>query len=269
MSQRSPLFERLFSLQGKTALVTGASGGIGRALALALAEAGAVVGLHGTRVAQLEAVLGEVEALAGKGCVLPADVSHVSACRQLVADAHARMRRLDILVNCAGINRRKPIRDVTEEDFETILAVNLRSVYFLSQAAHPLMAAQGGGKILNIGSVTTTTGVAGVSVYGVTKSALGQLTRTMAWEWARDNIQVNCLAPGFMETPLTAAGLWGDAHRSQWLLDRIAARRPGQPEELVGAALLLVSPASSYITGALLNVDGGFLAGGSWLREDE
>ncbi|HZP83968.1 MAG TPA: glucose 1-dehydrogenase [Chthonomonadaceae bacterium] len=258
------LFHRLFSLEGRAALITGASGGIGRALAVALAEAGAIVGLHGTNRSRLEETQQHVEEAGGQAVALPAELSDVDACRRLIAEAHAQLGRLDILVNCAGMNRRQPIAEVQPETFDTIVAVNLRSAYFLSQAAHPIMRAQGGGKILNIGSMNSHVGLGHLSVYGITKSALMQLTKTMAVEWARDNIQVNCLAPGFIMTPLTAGPLWGDPHKKAWLLARIPARRPGTPEDLVGAALLLVSDASAYITGHTLNVDGGFLAGGTW-----
>jgi len=269
MSDSPSLLARLFSLEGQAALVTGASGGIGRVLAAALAGAGAAVGLHGTRAGALEEVRDEIEAAGGRAVVLPADLGDVETCRKLVQDTVAALGRLDILVNCAGMNRRNPIRDVSPDDFDTIVAVNLRSAYFLSQAAHAVMRAQGGGKILNIGSITSTDGLGGVSVYGATKAALKQLTQTMALEWAADNIQVNCLAPGFIKTPLTEQGVWADPHRRQWLLDRIPARRPGVPEDLVGAALLMVAPASAYLTGQILTVDGGYLAGGSWLRDDE
>jgi gluconate 5-dehydrogenase len=260
---------RLFSLRGKTALVTGASGGIGKALAVAFAEAGATVALHGTRVMQLEHVRNEIQDREGRATVIPADLSTVEACRSLVAETEASLGRLDVLVNCAGMNRRKPIREVTEDDFDTIMAVNLRSAYFLSQAAYPIMRAQGGGKIINVGSVNSLSGVGGVSVYGASKAGLSQLTKTQALEWAKDNIQVNCLAPGFIMTPLTEKGLWGDEHRHRWLLDRIPARRPGTPEDLVGTALLMASEASAYMTGQTVVVDGGYLAGGSWLRDDE
>ncbi len=268
MQQEPALLRRLFSLEGKAALVTGASGGIGQALARGLADAGAVVGLHGTRVRELEELRQEIEARGGRALALPADLGEVAACRQLIGDAHAGLGRLDILVNCAGINRRKPIAEVAEEDFEAVMAVNLRGLFFVSQAAQPIMRAQGGGKIINVGSVTSLDGLSDVSIYGATKAAVAQLTKTMALEWARDNIQVNCLAPGFMMTPLTEGPLWGDDWRRQWLLSRIAAGRPGLPDELVGAALLLASPASSYLTGHTLVVDGGYLIGGSWQRED-
>ncbi len=268
MEQDIPLFRRLFSLEGKAALVTGASGGIGRVLAGALAQAGAKVGVHGTRAGELQALCQEIEAEGGEAYPLPGDLRDVDECRALIERAHAELGRLDVLINCAGINRRKPIADVTEDDYEAILAVNLRSVFFLCQAAYPIMRAQGGGKIVNVGSVTSFDGLGEVSVYGATKGAVVQLTKTMAVEWSRDNIQVNCLAPGFMMTPLTEQGLWGDDRRRPWLLERIPARRPGEPEELVGAALLLASPASSYMTGQTIIVDGGYLAGGSWQRDE-
>lgn len=259
----------LFSLRGRTALVTGASGGIGRIIAVALAQAGAVVGLNGVTAAKLDETRESVLAAGGRSVLLPQDLQTVASCRALVQRAQKELGRLDILVNCAGINRRKAIREVTEDDFDAITNVNLKAVFFLCQAAAEIMRAQGGGKVINIGSITSTDGLGGVSVYGVTKSGVAQMTKTMALEWARDNIQVNCLAPGFMLTPLTEAGLWGDAHRKEWLEARIPARRPGRPEELAGAALLLASDASSYITGQIINVDGGYLAGGSWLKEGE
>jgi NAD(P)-dependent dehydrogenase (short-subunit alcohol dehydrogenase family) len=264
MNKEPSILRRLFSLEGRTALVTGASGGIGRVFAITLAEAGATVGLSGTRQGELEQVRGEILALGGQAVVLPADLSQSASSKQLIADAHAALGRLDILVNCAGINRRKPISMVTEEDYDAITAVNLRSVLFLSQAAHAIMREQGGGKIINVGSITSFDALGDVSVYGATKAAIAQLTRTMAVEWARDNIQVNCIAPGFMMTPLTAEGVWGNEQRRTWLLDRIPAHRPGDPEELAGAVLLLASPASSYMTGHTLVVDGGYLIGGWW-----
>jgi gluconate 5-dehydrogenase len=265
----SSILQRLFSLEGKSALITGASGGIGSALAVAFAEAGATVALNGVTAEKLERTRSRIETAGGKAVVFKQDINRVESCRKLIESAQERLGRLDILVNCAGVNRRKPILEVTEEDYDTITGVNLKSLFFLCQAAHKLMRQQGGGKIINIGSVTSTDGLGGVSVYGLTKAGVAQLTRTMALEWAKDNIQVNCLAPGFILTPLTEVGLWGDAHRKEWLTERIPAARPGRPEELVGAALLLGSNASSYMTGHILNVDGGYLAGGSWLREGE
>ncbi len=256
--------EKLFGLAGQTALVTGASGGIGRALAVGLAGAGAVVGVHGRQVTELEATRTAIEAAGGRAVVLPAELADVDACRRLIAQAHEALGRLDVLVNCAGMNRRKPIGEVTEDDFDTIVNVNLRSLFFLSQAAHPLMRAQGGGKIIQIASLTSTHALGTTAVYGATKGAVAQLTKTMAVEWAKDNIQVNALAPGFVLTPLTAGPLWGDETRRAWLLGRCPMRRPAEPEEMVATCLLLAGPGSSYLTGQLITVDGGVLAGGSW-----
>ncbi|MEW5958689.1 MAG: SDR family oxidoreductase [Chloroflexota bacterium] len=268
MTPQPSLWQRLFSLDGKSVLLTGASGGIGQVLAVALAEAGAVVGVHGQTPAKVETVCTLVRAAGGQAVPLPADLGDVEACRRLIAAAHTGLGRLDILINCAATNRRKPITEVTVADFDTIMAVNLRSVYFLSQAAQPIMRAQGGGKIINIGSINIYYGLDTVSVYGLTKGGLAQLTRAMAVEWAADNIQVNCVTPGFMATPLSAP-LWEDPQKARWFRRRIPVRRPGRPEELVGATLLLASEASSYITGQDIIIDGGFLAGGSWARDEE
>ena len=257
--------DRLFSLEGKALLLTGASGGIGRTLAVAFARAGGTVGLNGTSVEKLEETHRQIREAGGNAVLLPENLDGVDACRRLVHNAHESLGRLDVLVNCAGINRRKPIAEVTEEDYDAIMAVNLRSLFFLSQSAHAVMKAQGGGKIINVASMTSHRGIGEVSVYGATKAAVLQLTKTMAVEWARDNVQVNSISPGFMMTPLTEVGLFGDEIKKKWILDRVALRRPGDPAELVGAALLLASDASSYMTGQDIAVDGGFLAGGTWL----
>ncbi len=265
--QHNRFFEQLFSLAGKTALITGASGGIGTALAMGLAQAGATVGVHGRTLEKVAEACQQVEEAGGQAIPLVADVGTVAANRQLLTDAMAKLGRLDILVNCAGMNRRKPMLEVTEDDYETIMAVNLRSIFFLCQAAHPHLKAQGGGKIINIGSMNATYGLGTLAVYGASKAGLAQITRVMAVEWAKDNIQVNLLVPGFMRTPLTEKPLWGDPQRAQWLYDRIPMRRAGTPADLVGACLLLAAPASSYMTGQAISVDGGFLAGGSWEKE--
>lgn len=262
------ILHRLFSLSGKTVLITGASGGIGRVLALGLAEAGAGIGVHGQTLAKIEETCRLITEKGGQAVGLTADLRQVEACRQLITEAQTTLGRLDVLINCAGVNRRKPIEAVSEDDYETIMGVNLRSIFFLSQAAHSIMRRQGGGKIINIGSVNSNYGLGSISVYGASKGGLAQLTRVMAVEWAKDNIQVNTLTPGFIITPLTEEPLWGHQHRSQWLRNRIPVRRPGKPEELIGATLLLASDASSYMTGSMIVVDGGFLAGGSW-EEDE
>lgn len=256
--------QNLFGLKGKTALVTGASGGIGAALAEGLAAAGASVAVNGRKREELEHTRNQIAESGGEAIVLAADLGTNDACRQLIADAHAQLGRLDILVNCAGMNRRKPIAQVTEDDFDTITQVNLRSIFFLCQAAHPIMQKQGGGKIVNVGSLTSSAALATTSVYGATKAAVAQMTKTMAVEWATDNIQVNCLAPGFIVTPLTEQSLWADEKKRAWLLGRIPAKRGGTPDDMVGVCVLMASRASDYLTGQLITIDGGVLAGGSW-----
>jgi 2-deoxy-D-gluconate 3-dehydrogenase len=258
------IVDRLFCLDGKVALVTGASGGIGRALAVALADAGAVVAIHGRRTTELEETRRQIENVGGKALLFSADLQEVEPCRRLVADVHRAAGRIDILVNCAGMNRRAPLAEATADDFDTIMDVNLRSAFVLCQAAHPVMKAQGGGKVVNIGSLTSLTGIGGVGVYGMSKMGMASLTRTLAVEWARDNIQVNCIAPGFIKTPLTAQGVWADPVRKKWILERVPAKRAGTAEDTVGTTLLLASPASDFVTGQVIAIDGGFLAGGWW-----
>jgi gluconate 5-dehydrogenase len=267
MSQRPTLLERLFSLAGKSVLVTGAAGGIGQELASSMAEAGATVALHDLELERLTEPLRRITAGGGNAVPFAAALDDPAACARLIAEVHSSLGRLDVLINCAGANRRMPIDDVTADDWDLLVAVNLRAVFLLSQAAHPIMKGQGGGKIINIGSLTSSVALGSVSVYGATKAAVAQLTKTMAVEWAPDNIQVNCIAPGYILTPMTE-GVWADPYKSAWMRDRIPLRRPGRPDELVGMALLLASAASSYVTGALINVDGGALAGGSWERSE-
>lgn len=264
MGHREAL-ERLFGLDGRVALVTGAGGGLGAALAEGLAGAGAslmLAGLPGEAgLARLEAQLAEAGCPSAR---VEADLGDAAAAGQLVAATLARFGRLDILVNCAGINRRQPILEVTAETFDRIVGINLRATYMVSQAAARAMIEGGrGGKIINIASLTTAIGLDQVSVYGVTKAGVGSLTKTMAVEWATHGIQVNAIGPGFMRTPLSDA-LWEDPERRRWMVERIPVRRGGQPEELVGLAVLLASPASSYISGQTIYVDGGFLAGSPW-----
>ncbi|MBP7964924.1 MAG: glucose 1-dehydrogenase [Caldilineaceae bacterium] len=268
MDQSYPILNRLFSLEGKTALVTGAAGGIGGVLAVSLAQAGATVAVHARSLAAAQQAADDVAAQVPDAQVVPVagDLASVEECRRMVAETVAASGRLDILINNAATNRRGPIAEVSEDDFDAISAVNTKAVYFLSQSAYPHMKAQGGGKIIHIGSANAFFALDTVSVYGLTKGAVAQMTKAMAIEWAPDNIQVNCVSPGFMMTPLSKP-IWEDENRAKWFRTRIPQRRPGLPEELVGAILLLACPASSYITGQTLIVDGGFEAGGSWLRD--
>jgi gluconate 5-dehydrogenase len=257
----------LFSLQNKVALITGGSGDIGRAIARVFMKAGASVALNGTSVAKLDTAQRELEALAvgpARAISVQANLNKTSEGRRMVQETLDQLGRIDILVNCAGINRRKPILDVTEDDYNAIMDVHLRASYFISQAVAPIMIGQGGGKIIHIGSLSIRIGLSDVSVYGMAKAGMDQLTRVQASEWAQHNIQVNCLSPGFVMTELTREGLWKDEKRSKWILERTPMRRPGYPDEMAGAALLFASNASSFITGQTLWIDGGVLAGAPW-----
>jgi len=254
----SAYLEKLFSLEGKVALVTGAAGGIGRAIAEALYYAGAHVALSDIN---LDALAKIKEELGERVTAFKLDMSDAGSFEDVVADVAKISGRIDILVNCAGINKREGIVDVEEATYDKIMDVNLKGAFFLSRAVAPYMKAQGGGAIVNIGSHNTGAVLGGVSVYGASKSGLMSLTRSMAVEWAKYNVRANCLSPGHFKTELTTP-TWEHPERSKYLLDRIALNRPGFPEDLVGVALLLASDASAYITGQEFRVDGGFLAGG-------
>ena len=255
--------EELFSIEGRVALVTGASGGIGSEIVYALAMAGAKVALSGRSIERLERTRQRIEDNGGAATIFAGDIDHLEFVKPLVQNIADTIGPIEILVNCAGINRREPVADVKPETFDHLIGVNLRAPYFLSQAVLPGMIERGGGKIVNIGSLTTGWGVGNLSVYGLTKSAIAQMTRVMAVEWARHNIQVNCVCPGWIETDLTAP-LWADPVKSGWVLDRVPAGRRGVPGDLSGITLYLASPAASYMTGQTLYVDGGFMAGGQW-----
>jgi len=255
------IVNKLFRLDGKVALITGAAGGIGQALCLGLAGAGAKVALADIRQQAVEMAAEKMQRQNSIAAAFSVDLASHESVKRLVQEVIAHFGRIDILVNCAGINRREPILDVTETTFEQIVAVNLRGVYQLSQAVAPHMIRQGGGKIINIGSLTRDMGLAGVSVYGATKAGVSALTLSMAVEWAKYNIQANCIEPGFMKTELTAA-LWSDPEKEPWMRGRVAMERPGEPEELIGALLLFAGNASSYVTGQTWCIDGGVTAGG-------
>ena len=261
-SEDSPL--DLFSLKDRVVLLTGASGGIGKTLALGLARAGAVLALTDHVCDSLITLQQQIEEIEGQADVFIADLSQQTTIPALVDSVLNRYQRVDVLINCAGINKRTPIEEVTGEVYESIMAVNLRSAYFLSQAVVKHMVdSKKGGKIIHIGSINASTALAQVSVYAMAKAALAQATKNMAVEWAKHNIQVNCLSPGFITTPLSLP-LWNDPRKKQWILDRVPQKRLGSPKELLGATIYLASQASSYMTGQTMYIDGGFLAGSEW-----
>jgi 2-deoxy-D-gluconate 3-dehydrogenase len=266
MAEAPGILQRLFSLEGKVVLVTGASGGIGRALAVGLAEAGATVAVHGRKQEEIATTCKLIAETGAKALPIAAELADVQSAREVIATTYDELKRLDVLINCAAMNRRKPIVEVTEDDYDTIMAVNLKSLYFLTQAAHPHLRERGG-KVIHIGSINAYYGLDTVSVYGASKGGVNQLTKVMAVEWASDNIQVNCIVPGFIYTEL-GKPLWADEKKAHWFRARLPMRRPGLPEELVGLTLFLASPASDYVTGQSFIIDGGFTAGGSWHRDE-
>lgn len=246
----------MFDLTGKSALITGASGGIGAGIARALHGAGANVGLSGTRVAPLEALAQE---LGARAHVLPCNLGDAGAVEALPKEAIAAMGGLDILVNNAGIIHRDDSTDMALADWRRVLSVNLDSVWLLSQAAGRGMVAQGSGKIVIVASVLSSQGGLRVPGYASSKHAVLGLTRALCNEWAGYGVNVNAVAPGYTATDNTQA-LRDDPERSRALLERIPAGRYAEPSEIAGAAVFLASDAASYCHGSVVTVDGGWLA---------
>ena len=258
----------LFSLEGRVALVTGAAGGIGRWLAAGLGAAGASVlltDMDEMGLSDLESVLG---AAGIDAAAVVVDLADEDAAERIVNEAIDRLGGVDVLVNNAAVNRRMPILEMDPATWDWITRINMRLPYFLSQRAASAMIEQGrGGSIVSISSLNVEYALEHVSVYGLAKAGISQLTRHMALEWAEHGIRANAIAPGFMDTPL-AAPIWADADMSRWIFNRVPLERAGQPSELVGACLLLASDAGSFLTGQTLLVDGGARAGGRWFHPD-
>jgi gluconate 5-dehydrogenase len=246
----------LFDLTGKVALITGASRGLGKGFALALARAGADVAITSRTLASLGETKRAVEALGRKCFPVALDVRSHESITAAVAAAHAHFKKIDILVNNAGCNIRKPALDVTWDDWNTILDTNLRGPFFVAQAVARHMVATGRGRIVNIGSVTSVAGYAGLGPYGASRGGIRQLTMSLADDWGPHGVTVNCLAPGWFKTAQTAV-MYEDAKWVAYLTDKIPLRRPGHPDDLEGALIFLASDASAYVTGQTLLVDGG------------
>jgi len=247
----------VFDLSGKVALVTGANTGIGQGIALALAEAGADIAAAGR--SQADETVGKVRALGWRSENFAADLSSVGAVQPLVDAVLAAFGRIDILVNNAGIIRRADAVDFTEADWDAVMDTNLKTLFFLCQAVGRHMIARGSGKIINIASMLTFQGGIRVPSYTASKSGVGGLTKLLANEWAAKGVQVNAIAPGYIATNNTAA-LQGDETRNRQIVERIPAGRWGDPRDIGGAAVFLASPASDYVQGHILAVDGGWLA---------
>lgn len=246
-----------FDLAGKTALVTGANTGIGQAIAVALAQAGVDVAVAGR--SEPTETLAAIEATGRKAVNIAADFGSIEPVGRVVDEALAGLGSIDILVNNAGIIRRADLLDFGEADWDAVIDTNLKTLFFLSQAAAKHMAERGSGKIINIASLLTFQGGVRVPSYAAAKSGVGGVTKAMANELASKGVQVNAIAPGYIATNNTAA-LQADETRNRQITERIPAGRWGRPQDIAGAALFLASPASDYVTGHILAVDGGWLA---------
>ncbi|HEY1246950.1 MAG TPA: glucose 1-dehydrogenase [Hyphomicrobiaceae bacterium] len=250
----------LFDLTGRVALVTGGNGGIGLGMARGLAAAGAAVAIAGRNQAKSEAAAVELAKLGAKTAVVAGDVTDEAQCRRLVQATAARLGRLDILVNNAGINVRKPAQELATAEWKAVIDTNLTSAFVCCQAAYPAMKRAGGGKIINIGSMLSIFGAGFAPAYGASKGGIVQLTKALACGWAKDNIQVNAVLPGWIDTDLTREARGEVRGLNAMVLMRTPAGRWGVPADLAGIAVFLASKASDFVTGTAIPVDGGYAA---------
>ncbi len=251
-----------FNLEGRVALVTGGNGGIGLAMAHGLAQAGADIILAGRDSVKGETARAEIVQLGRRALFIASDLATPDGCERLMDAAARAFERIDILINNAGITARRQPEDLSIDEWHRVIATNLTSAFVCCQKVHPLMRLQGGGKIINIGSMLSLFGTSFGAAYGASKGGLVQLTRSLAVAWAADNIQVNAVLPGWITTEM------GQSARAQvdGLNERVMARTPagrwGDPSELAGVAVFLASAASDYVTGASVPVDGGYSISG-------
>ncbi len=250
----------LFDLTGKAAIVTGASRGLGQYMSRALARAGADLVITSRDPARLEPFKSEIEALGRRALPLALDVRDLGSIQDMADAAEKHYGKIDVLVNNAGCNIRKPALDVTWDDWNTVLETNLRGAFFVAQAVAQKMIPRGRGRIINIGSVTCVFGYAGLAPYCASRGGTRQMTMSLADDWGPHGITVNCLAPGWFKTAQTAV-LYENEAWVDYITDRIPLKRPGQPTDLDGAVVFLASDASAYITGQTLLVDGGISTG--------
>jgi gluconate 5-dehydrogenase len=252
--------DSLFDLSGQVALVTGTSRGLGQYLARALAKAGADLAMTSRNEKTLADFSLEIQVLGRKTFSTALDVRDHASIQQAVAAIEEHFGKIDILVNNAGCNIRKPALDVTWDDWNTILDTNLRGSFFVAQAVARGMIARGYGRIINIGSVTSVAGFAGLAPYGASRGGIKQLTMSLADDWGRHGVTVNCLAPGWFKTKQNQV-LYENAAWVEYITDRIPVKRPGRPDDLDGAVVFLASESSRYVTGQTLLVDGGISTG--------
>ena len=255
----SDYLAKQFGLAGKVAMVTGASRGLGKAMALGLGRAGASVLAVGSSVASVQETVAQLKAEGITAWALGCDQADAGQVENLFHEVQTLTGRLDILVNNAGTIRRAPAVEFTDEDWAAVMDTNINGVFRMCRAAGKIMLAQGSGKIINIASLLSFSGGITVPAYAASKGAVAQLTKALANEWAQNNLQVNAIAPGYFATDNTER-LRNDAARNASISARIPAGRWGQPEDLAGAAIFLASDAANYVNGHVMLVDGGWMA---------
>ncbi len=251
------MIPELFDLSGQVALVTGASKGLGRAMAIALAKAGATLALYGRDVAGLTEVKQTIEGLGGRAQHWVVNVLNKEEIDEAVKDTIASLGSVNILVNNAGVNVRKPVLELTPEEWDLVIDTNLKGYLLMTQAVAPHMLAQRQGKIINMASILGTVALPSQVAYASSKGGIIQMTKVMALEWAKLNVQVNAIGPTYFETPLVAP-LRNDPERYNFIIERTPMGRWGQPEELAGVVIFLASKASDFVTGQTIFVDGGW-----------
>ncbi|MBC7109103.1 MAG: glucose 1-dehydrogenase [Methanomassiliicoccales archaeon] len=247
-----------FSLAGKVALVTGGGRGLGRAIALALAEAGAKVAVVSRSGEGLAEVVDAIERLGCQGLALTGDVAIPSECKRIMQHAVDHFGRLDVLVNAAGVNRRVASVEVSESDWDWIVNTNLKGTFFMCQAAGKIMIAQKKGSIINIASLLSAVGIPTLAPYAASKSGVLGITRVLAAEWGPYGVRVNAIAPGYFRTRMTEK-LFADPAWTERLISQVPLGRAGTPDDLAGIAVFLASEASAYLTGQVIYVDGGYM----------
>jgi len=247
------------ALAGKVAVVTGASRGLGRAMAVALAEAGADVALAARSKPDLEETARRVQAAGRRACVAPTDVTRYAEVEALVTRTVATLGRLDIVVNNSGLARVKPLAEWAPDEWRGLTDINLHGAIALCRAAAPVLIGQRAGKVINVASMLAAVGLSGYTVYAATKGAVVAFTRTLGVEWARHNVQVNAIAPGWFDTDMSAPA-WQDPRVAERLVRDIPARRIGKPEEVGPLVVYLASAASDFMTGQTIYLDGGHSA---------
>ena len=248
----------LFDISGKVAVVTGGNGGIGLGMAKGLAGAGAIVVVAGRDAAKNADAVKQLQAIGAKASAIPVDVLKEDSCRALIADTMKAHGRLDILVNNAGMSIRKQPEELALAEWHTVLDSNLTSAFLCSNAAFPAMKKSGAGKIINIGSMMSIFGAPFATAYAASKGGMVQMTRSMATAWARDNIQVNAILPGWIDTALTRRAREQVTGLHDSVLKRTPAGRWGVPDDFAGIAVFLAASASDFVTGAAITVDGGY-----------